>query len=74
MTYDLRGCDETSADYADLITEIGAYANCRRIMLSTWLIVSEWTAKEILDDLARHIDRNDRCSYAPSASLPRGAT
>jgi hypothetical protein len=49
-SYDLRGHNETSADYADLINEIEAYGTRRRIVLSSWLIVSHWTAEQIFDD------------------------
>jgi hypothetical protein len=64
VSYDLRGRDETSADYAALISAIEAYRH-GKLQLSTWLVISDGLAEEIRDDLLRHLDDNDRLLVAP---------
>jgi hypothetical protein len=59
-TYDLRGRDETSQDYARLIAELKAYKNVINPLYSVWVIQSDWTAKQVRDDLVRWIDDDDR--------------
>jgi hypothetical protein len=62
VTYDLRGRDETSQDYARLIKEIEAYGqgNVIKPLYSVWLIRTEWTPAQVRDDLKRWIDDDDR--------------
>lgn len=64
VTYDLRGRDETSADYADLIAAIKRY-RWRKLMLSTWLVITSDSAETVCDRLATRIDGNDRLLVAP---------
>ena len=67
VSYDLRGSDETSADYADLIAAIRGYGNSEQIMLSTWIVVTDRAAEDVRDQLLRHIDENDRLFVGPLA-------
>jgi hypothetical protein len=62
VTYDLRGRDEASADYARLINEVKAYGQVNVIhpLYSVWLIRTEWTASQVRDDLQRWVDSSDR--------------
>ena len=55
-----RGSDETSADYADLITEIETYSDYIKVQKSVYLVESSYSAKEIRDQLEEHVDANDR--------------
>src|SRR4051794_2984431 len=56
----LRGRDETSQDYARLIAEIKAYKNVINPLYSVWLLQTNWSAKQVRDDLQQWIDDNDR--------------
>jgi len=65
VTYDLRGRDETSADYADLIAAIKSYGYWGKLMLSTWIVVTDREPKDVFDHLARYVDPNDRLFVGP---------
>jgi hypothetical protein len=54
--YDLN---KPGQDYADLIKEIRAYPDWWHYLDSTWIIKTDWTAKQIRDDLKPHIDPSD---------------
>ncbi|MDQ3739594.1 MAG: hypothetical protein M3320_00175 [Actinomycetota bacterium] len=64
VTYDLRGRDETSADYAELIRAIKRYRH-GKLMLSTWFVVTNRSAEEVFDDLRPHVDQDDRLLVVP---------
>jgi hypothetical protein len=66
VTYDLRGRDETSADYANLIAAIKSYT-WGKLMLSTWIVITNSSAEDVRDHLWRHMDPNDRLFVAPLA-------
>ncbi len=56
-------------DYPDLIEAIKAYGTWWHHLDSTWIIVTNSTAKEIRDDLARHIDSNDELLVVKSGGV-----
>ncbi|MCW3101163.1 MAG: hypothetical protein JWL77_6781, partial [Chthonomonadaceae bacterium] len=64
VTYDLRGRDETSADYSNLIAAIKEY-RWGKLMLSTWLVITSDSAETVHNRLRRHKDSNDRLLVAP---------
>lgn len=66
VSYDLRGSDENSSDYRDLIDAIKSYGYYAKLMLSTWLIVTDENAKAIRDYLWQHMDENDRLFVGPA--------
>jgi hypothetical protein len=65
VSYDLRGRDETSADYADLIDAIKSYGYYAKLMLSTWIVVTDRSAEAVRDHLLEHMDDNDRLFVGP---------
>jgi hypothetical protein len=65
VSYDLRGRDENSARYAELIKAIKSYGYWGKLMLSTWIIVTESEAAEIRDKLTQHLDETDRIFVGP---------
>ncbi|MFL5894045.1 MAG: hypothetical protein ACJ76Z_02895 [Thermoleophilaceae bacterium] len=65
VSYDLRGDDETSADYAGLIATIKGYGNSEQVMLSTWIVVTDRSAEDVRDQLLRQIDEDDRLFVGP---------
>jgi hypothetical protein len=65
VTYDLRGADETSQDYKDLIDAIKGYGYYAKLMLSTWIVVSDDSARDIQNHLWQFMDRNDRLFVGP---------
>ena len=70
VTYDLRGRDETSKDYEDLIKEIKSFDHVK-LQKSVWLIKSDLEASEIRDLLKLWTDDNDRLYVTP---ISRGAS
>lgn len=70
ISYDLRGSTETSSDYAELIKAIKAYGYYAKLMLSTWIVVTDRSCKEVRDNLMQHMDNDDRLFVGP---LPKGA-
>ena len=71
VSYDLRGRDETSADYEALIDAIKSYPTHSKLMLSTWIVVTPRSSKEVLDHLVGYMDANDRlfvCALGKPAS------
>ena len=65
ITYDLVGTSETSADYRRLIEHLkGGYANWAKIALSTWVVRTEQSAKQVRDTLQRYLDADDRLFVA----------
>lgn len=67
---DVRGRDETSADYANVIDAIKGYGWYAKLMLSTWIVVTDEEPTDVRDHLLRHMDDDDRLFVGP---LPRGA-
>ncbi len=65
VTYDLRGRDETSADYEQLISAIKSYGYYAKLMLSTWVVVTDESARTVLDHLTQYLDSNDRIFVGP---------
>ena len=47
-------------NYDDIDNAIKAYGTWCKIVTTTYVIVSEKSAKEIRDDLQKHIDSNDK--------------
>lgn len=56
-------------DYSDLITAIKAYGTWWHHLDSTWIIVTDQTAKQVRDELVRHIDENDELLVVQSAGI-----
>lgn len=54
--YDLNS---PGKDYADLITRIKNHGAWWHHLDSTWLIVTDLTAKQMRDDLSAYVDSND---------------
>ena len=65
VSYDLRGRDETSADYKELIDAIKSYESYAKLMLSTWIVVTDRSAEAVRDHLWSHMDPNDRLFVGP---------
>jgi len=65
ISYDLRGGDEDSDDYEKLIAGIKDYQYWGKLMLSTWIVVTERSAVEIRDKLEEFLDDDDRLFVAP---------
>lgn len=61
ITYDLR---TPSRDYEKLTTAIKRYSLSAKVTESCWIIVTEDTCVSIRDNLAQHIDSNDRLFVA----------
>jgi hypothetical protein len=66
VSYDLRGSDENSSDYRELIDAIESYGYYAKLMLSTWMVVSSRSAEEIRNHLWQHMDPNDRLYVGPA--------
>jgi hypothetical protein len=65
ITYDLVGTDETSADYKRLIDHIkNGYSNWAKIALSTWVVRTDQSAKQVRDNCDAYLDANDRLFVA----------
>lgn len=60
VTYDLRGRDETSADYAKLIEHLKSYARWAKPLYSTWIIKTDRSAAQVRDAVQGHMDASDR--------------
>jgi hypothetical protein len=56
-------------DYHDLIEAIKTYSKWWHYLDSTWIIVTNTTAKEIRDDLGQHIDDDDELLVVKSGGL-----
>lgn len=65
ISYDLRGKDEDSTEYARLTERIKAYGYWGKLMFSAWIVVSGKSAAEIRDDLNGCLDDDDRLFVAP---------
>jgi len=65
VSYDLRGRDETSRDYADLIEAIRSYGYYAKLMLSTWVVVTDRSAESVQNHLWQYMDSNDRLFVGP---------
>lgn len=60
ISYDLVGTNESSQDYEDLIAAIEAYGTYANVNRSVWIVRTSKTASQVLDDLWKHMDGNDR--------------
>jgi hypothetical protein len=65
VSYDLRGRDETSSDYTKLIEAIRCYGYYAKLMLSTWIVVTDREASDVRDHLWAYMDSNDRLFVGP---------
>lgn len=71
VSYDLRGSDETSSSYRELIKAIEAYGYYAKLMLSTWIVVTDHSCEQVRDNLLQHMDSNDRLIVG---RFPKGAS
>jgi RNase P/RNase MRP subunit p30 len=65
VSYDLRGRDETSDRYASLIEAIKGYGYWGKLMLSTWIVVTDQNAAQIRDHLEPFLEKEDRIFVGP---------
>lgn len=65
ISYDLKGRDEDSESYKELIQRIKSYRYWGKLMLSTWIVVSTHNAREIREHLEEFLDDEDRLFVAP---------
>ncbi|UYH54770.1 hypothetical protein N6L26_12100 [Qipengyuania sp. SS22] len=57
VTYDLRA---PGRNYQGLYDRLRQYPRWAKVTESNWVVVTEWTASQIRDDLSGYIDTNDR--------------
>jgi len=60
ISYDLIGRDETSDDYKRLIEKIKSYGGWAKIHYSFWALQTSLSTKQLRDELAAYVDKNDR--------------
>lgn len=56
VSYDL---DQPGQNYNRIIARLQQHG-AQRILFSDWLVVSNWTAAQLRDDLWQQLDQNDR--------------
>ncbi len=61
ITYDLMSPGQ---DYSSLHESIEKYNNYWKCLESVWIIKSDMSAKEIRNELAKHVDQNDKLLVA----------
>ena len=66
VSYDLR---TPGKNYSDLIAALKTYSNWMHALDSFWVIRSALTAVQVRDQLARHIDTNDKLIVVQSAHV-----
>lgn len=69
ITYDLF---EPSQNYTSLTNAIRSYGIWAKLGYSCWAIKGNYSIDKLRDDLAQHIDKNDRlfvCAFTDWASL-----
>jgi hypothetical protein len=57
VTYDLM---TRGQDYLDLHEALESYPHCIPLTESTWIVSSSGSPRDVLDDLAQHINNDDR--------------
>jgi hypothetical protein len=65
VSYDLVSGDDSSSRYEPLIAAIKGYGYWGKLMLSTWIVVTEDSAAVVRDRLTPFLDSNDRIFVAP---------
>jgi RNase P/RNase MRP subunit p30 len=65
VSYDLRGREESSERYPELIDAIKGYGYWGKLMLSTWIVVTEQSAEEIRNHLEPFLQKDDRIFVGP---------
>jgi hypothetical protein len=65
VSYDLDGRSDSSENYEELISAIKNYGYYAKLMLSTWIVVTELSAESVRDDLRGHMHSGDRLFVGP---------